>query len=48
MSSEGFKFAEHILELRRRLKVVFLTFAMVLILVVFFPANPVQQAQHLG
>lgn len=48
MSSEGFQFSEHIAELRRRLKVVFLAFIIVLILVVFAPANPVQQAQNLG
>lgn len=47
MSSEGFRFSEHISELRRRLKVVFLFFVVILVLVVFFPANPVQQAQHL-
>jgi Tat protein translocase TatC len=48
LSSEGFQFSEHISELRRRLKVVFLSFIVVLILIVFFPANPVQQAQNLG
>ena len=48
MSSERFQFSEHIAELRRRLKVVFLSFVIVLILVVFFPANPVQQAENLG
>ncbi len=48
MSSEGFQFSEHIAELRKRLKVVFLTFIIVLILVVFAPADPVQQAQNLG
>ena len=48
MSSERFQFSEHIAELRKRLKVVFLTFIIVLILVVFAPANPIQQAQNLG
>jgi sec-independent protein translocase protein TatC len=48
LSSEGFQFSEHISELRKRLKVVFLSFIIALILIVFFPANPVQQAQNLG
>jgi len=48
LSSEGFRFSEHISELRRRLKVIFISFVVVLIIVVFFPANPVQQAENAG
>ena len=48
MPSEGFRFSEHIAELRSRLKVVFLFFVVVLVVVIMFPANPVQQAQNLG
>lgn len=48
MSSEGFRFSEHFAELRGRLKVVFTAFIIILILVIFFPANPIQQAQNLG
>jgi len=33
--------------LRQRLKVVFLSFVIILIVVVFLPVNPLQQAQHL-
>ncbi len=47
MSVGGFRFSEHIGELRRRLKVVFLTFVIVLIALVFLPANLLQQALHL-
>ncbi len=48
MGLDGFKFTEHIAELRARLKVIFIAFVIVLIVVVLFPANPVQQAEHLG
>jgi len=48
LPSEGFRFSEHIAELRSRLKVVFLFFVVVLVVVIMFPANPVQQAQNLG
>lgn len=48
MSSEGFRFSEHVSELRRRLRAVFLSFIVVLIVVIIFPANPIQQAQQLG
>lgn len=48
LSSEGFRFSEHLAELRRRLKVVFLAFVIILIIVVFIPANPIQQAHNLG
>lgn len=40
--------SEHIAELRVRLKSVFTAFIIVLIIVVFFPANPVEQASHLA
>ena len=42
------RLAEHIGELRSRLRSVFLVFVAVLAVVVFLPANPAQQAQHLG
>lgn len=40
--------SEHINELRVRLKTVFIAFIITLVIVIFFPVNPVQQAQHLG
>ena len=36
----------HLDELRTRLKVVFLTFLIILIILVFFPANPVYSVEH--
>jgi sec-independent protein translocase protein TatC len=39
--------SEHISELRARLKTVFFAFVAILVVVIFFPANPVEQAQHL-
>ena len=45
--SDQRRFSEHIGELRTRLKKVFFAFLVILIVVVFVPANPVQQAQHL-
>jgi sec-independent protein translocase protein TatC len=37
----------HINELRRRLKTVFTAFVVILVVLIFFPANPVEQVQHL-
>jgi Sec-independent protein secretion pathway component TatC len=47
LSLGGLRFSEHLSELRQRLKVVFLSFVIILIVVVFLPVNPLQQAQHL-
>jgi sec-independent protein translocase protein TatC len=47
LSSEGFRFTQHIAELRQRLRVVFLSFLIILILVIFFPVDPITQSQHL-
>jgi sec-independent protein translocase protein TatC len=41
-------FSEHITELRKRLKVVALSFLVIIIVVVFFPANPVYSFQNPG
>jgi len=38
---------EHIADFRSRLKTVFIFFVVILVLVIFFPANPVYQFQHL-
>jgi sec-independent protein translocase protein TatC len=40
--------ASHLDELRARLRVVFLSFVVILVVLVFFPANPAQQFQHLS
>jgi sec-independent protein translocase protein TatC len=45
---EGFSFSEHINELRARLRVIVLSLLVILIFVVFFPANPSYQFAHLG
>jgi sec-independent protein translocase protein TatC len=41
-------FSEHIAELRRRLKVVAVSFLVILLLVVFFPASPLYSIQNPG
>jgi sec-independent protein translocase protein TatC len=48
LSDGEMKLSEHIAELRSRLRVVFLFFVVALIVIVFIPANPVYQLQHLG
>jgi sec-independent protein translocase protein TatC len=39
--------SEHLAEFRARLKVVFIALVVILLLVIFLPVNPVEQAQHL-
>jgi sec-independent protein translocase protein TatC len=46
--SGKFPFSEHIAELRKRLKVVFLSFLIILIIVVFFPSIPSYSLQNPG
>jgi sec-independent protein translocase protein TatC len=46
--SDRFTFSEHINELRRRLRVVAYTFLVILIVLIIFPANPLQAAQDPG
>jgi len=46
--SGRFPLSEHIAELRRRLKTVAITFLVIFVILVFFPANPIQQAQNPG
>ena len=41
------RFSEHLGELKARLKVVFYTFVVVLLIIVVFPSDPAKQAQHL-
>lgn len=48
MSSKEMRLADHIGELRQRLRTVFLVFVIVLVVVVFLPSDPSQQVQHLG
>ena len=48
MFSGRFPFKEHIDELRQRLKIVALSFLVILIVVVLFPANPAYMAKNLG
>ncbi|MDA4124950.1 MAG: twin-arginine translocase subunit TatC [Thaumarchaeota archaeon] len=48
MSREVMGLGEHLKELSARLKKVFLAFVVALIILVFIPANPVQQFQRLG
>jgi len=38
---------EHIADFRSRLKTIFISFVVILVLVIFFPANPVYQLHHL-
>ncbi len=40
MSQEGFKFGEHLAELRRRLKVIFLSLLIAILAVLLIPLNP--------
>ena len=40
--------SEHIGELRARLRTIFLAFVIVFAIIIFFPANPIQQVQNLG
>jgi sec-independent protein translocase protein TatC len=46
--SGRFAFSEHIAELRSRLKIVAISFLVIFIILIIFPANPVQQAQNPG
>jgi sec-independent protein translocase protein TatC len=46
LSSELATFSEHIEELRRRLKVVFLSFVIIFVVVIFFPSNPLYSISH--
>lgn len=48
MFTDRFPFFEHVNELRRRLKVVALSFLVILFILILFPANPVQAAQNPG
>jgi sec-independent protein translocase protein TatC len=47
LSSGGFAISEHLDELRARLKVVFLSLLVILVLIIFLPANPSYSIQHL-
>jgi sec-independent protein translocase protein TatC len=46
--SDRFTFSEHINELRRRLRVVAFSFLIILIVLIVFPANPLQAVQDPG
>ncbi|HEV2226575.1 MAG TPA: twin-arginine translocase subunit TatC [Nitrososphaerales archaeon] len=46
--SDRFTFSEHINELRRRLRVVAYTFLIILLILIIFPANPLQAVQNPG
>lgn len=48
MSDRRLTFWEHISELRTRLRVVAIVFAVLIVIIIFAPANPVYQAEHLG
>lgn len=48
MFSGRLPFSEHIVELRRRLRVVAITFLVVFLVVVLFPSNPLQALQNPG
>jgi len=46
--SSRFQFAEHIDELRKRLRIVAISFVVILLILVFFPANPLNSIQNPG
>lgn len=48
MFSGRFPFAEHIDELRRRLRVIAITFLIILLIVIVFPYNPLSSIQNPG
>lgn len=48
MFSRGFPFSEHIAELRRRLRVVALSFLGIFVVLILFPSNPVQAVLNPG
>ena len=48
MLSGRFQFSEHIDELRRRLRVVAVSFLVILLIMVLFPANPMNSIQNPG
>ena len=48
MLSSRFQFTEHIEELRKRLRVVAISFIVILLILLFFPANPVNAIHNPG
>ena len=48
MLSSRFQFSEHIDELRKRLRVVAISFLVILLVLLFFPANPLNAIQNPG
>ena len=48
MLSGQFRFSEHIQELRRRLRTVAISFVIILLLLIIFPANPLSSIQNPG
>ena len=48
MLSSRFQFSEHIDELRKRLRVVAISFLVILLILLFFPANPLNAIQNPG
>ena len=48
MLSGRFQFSEHIDELRRRLRIVVISFLVILLILLFFPANPLSSVQNPG
>jgi sec-independent protein translocase protein TatC len=48
MLSGKFQFSEHIQELRRRLRVVAISFVVILLVLILFPANPLSSIQNPG
>jgi sec-independent protein translocase protein TatC len=48
LSSRTFPFSEHLGELRKRLRVVALSFLVIFLILIIFPANPIQAVQNPG
>ena len=48
MLSGRFQFSEHIQELRKRLRIVAISFVVILLILIFFPANPLNSIQNPG
>jgi len=46
--SSRFQFSEHIDELRKRLRIVAISFLVILLILIFFPANPLNSIQNPG
>jgi sec-independent protein translocase protein TatC len=46
LSSESLTLSEHVEELRRRLKTVVVSFAVIFVIVILFPANPIYSFEH--